>query len=876
MNEDTGSSDDSSYDATRFSGLTRTMSSGFQPGTESELTSLRAQVRSTRTVRQADQRSLTGAATIESAIAAAERDIDTRTTGPVTRARERARELTNKLTDCWASIDWYRLVLQRIAAHGFAIEVLPHREQSWRRWTPNGSPARRSCSSLSTPASVCVCLRPSCPSNRSIRREIGSLSGTATSPPRRTGATRPVRGRVGNVRRIRMPRGKHRKSSAGRGAQALADAIAVARAELHAEESLLATTREEVDAMSGRALLLEQLHAEQFAASLPEATWLNGQIEALQAALEVETVHYDKIQHQWERFSSGLLEFFGGGIDAQEMLMEVLSGRRITVVGNRKPQGMSRASARALQYVRGERGTIDPRYLIKPKRHPLADVLPAGLAARLADALNDADPASRRNLPADAAAGERPNATVEGAPGTDGSTVTESDADNDWISWVRLPGVTDATWATMTTDAITAWHPMPWLIDPLWTVDSDVGTALGVPRPPHPNLNPETGGAVRSQTVAAVPVPVPAMAQAVRDGLASADVRVVIEAWSPRLATAGRSRRAQVLAHPLARWPAQPSATVAASVAHWYTLAGLGTWARAQAAHDARATDFGRTAIAAAAAAPFWLPPAQTADFFDSEPLTDFDDLRLPFPQVLLTFAEPPELPAGDPEIATALGPALGVLDGALLTERIHLGDGPPYWALSSAAVNLFDEPFTASVADSIAARGARVEAMLLMSDSLGRLAPQMAWALAVPAANGGVLARVFVPARWADSAWRDQVLNAAAVCAWADWHAPDEPVEPNPRDVSPGPGTLAGAGADGVYVLAVRATRANAGRTEPTGRQIAAHVRRGHWRRQHHGPLGELVKRVRIAPTLVNASRSELGTRIYRLPAPGRQDPRK
>jgi hypothetical protein len=39
-----------------------------------------------------------------------------------------------------------------------------------------------------------------------------------------------------------------------------------------------------------------------------------------------------------------------------------------------------------------------------------------------------------------------------------------------------------------------------------------------------------------------------------------------------------------------------------------------------------------------------------------------------------------------------------------------------------------------------------------------------------------------------------------------------------------------------------------------PTGRTVCPHLRRGHIRRQHHGPNNELIKQVWIAPIFVNA----------------------
>ena len=264
--------------------------------------------------------------------------------------------------------------------------------------------------------------------------------------------------------------------------------------------------------------------------------------------------------------------------------------------------------------------------------------------------------------------------------------------------------------------------------------------------------------------------------------------------------------------------------------------AGLGEWLRARDLHDPRQGEFGRVTTGLAAAAPFWLPAAQAADFLDSEPLTEFDDLRLPFPQVFLTFAEPPDIPPSRKEGDE--GQQLGVIEAALLSERRHLDEHLPGSLLQAAKIQAFDGPLGVTVADAIEVRGARVEGLLLLGDALGRLSEQMAWALAVPTTRGGVLARVLIPAQWPRSRWRDQVLNAAAVTAWADWHALGE---------ASGiiVGRLGRAGrwqrwrADDVYVLAVRSTKVSSGPSPPVGRcaRTSVAVTR---RRQHHGPRGE------------------------------------
>ena len=52
-----------------------------------------------------------------------------------------------------------------------------------------------------------------------------------------------------------------------------------------------------------------------------------------------------------------------------------------------------------------------------------------------------------------------------------------------------------------------------------------------------------------------------------------------------------------------------------------------------------------------------------------------------------------------------------------------------------------------------------------------------------------------------------------------------------------------------------------------PKSGHIAPHLRRGHVRRQHHGPANELIKKIWIAPVFVNADPAFVaGRKAYRL----------
>lgn len=52
--------------------------------------------------------------------------------------------------------------------------------------------------------------------------------------------------------------------------------------------------------------------------------------------------------------------------------------------------------------------------------------------------------------------------------------------------------------------------------------------------------------------------------------------------------------------------------------------------------------------------------------------------------------------------------------------------------------------------------------------------------------------------------------------------------------------------------------------------REVAPHARRGHWRRQRFGVVRRQVKRIRIAPVVVNAAKGPAGHRVYTVKTQG------
>lgn len=308
-----------------------------------------------------------------------------------------------------------------------------------------------------------------------------------------------------------------------------------------------------------------------------------------------------------------------------------------------------------------------------------------------------------------------------------------------------------------------------------------------------------------------------------------------------------------------------PSPADAASLQAWYAVSAVGAWGR----H--RTVTNGRIAVAAAAAVPFWLPPGHTIAYLDSEPLSgeDVEDLRMPFAQVMVTFAEPARLPAIDTAVLRD-DPRMQWID-----HLVGAGQGlPDARDMMIGGTDNFQSPLPV-LWDAVAARGAHIEAVLLLADAHGRLDDLFGWCVAVPSETAGAaLGRWVIPAARSATSYANLVVNAAAVAAWADWHRPGHTRGEDEQEPA-APGAAVGKRAeDTVHVLNVTATTPvdpqPTAKGEPTGRTTAPHRRRGHWRRQHFGPGRAQTRRVRIAPVMVNAGR--LGAdrpQIYRLPAP-------
>lgn len=309
---------------------------------------------------------------------------------------------------------------------------------------------------------------------------------------------------------------------------------------------------------------------------------------------------------------------------------------------------------------------------------------------------------------------------------------------------------------------------------------------------------------------------------------------------------------------PMHPHPRHPSPADAVALRHWYSIAAAGQWARSEGTEAA--SGYGEVAVGIAASSIFWMPPGQVRGYLDSDPISAEDRARihLSYPSILLALGKPVDLaplPRSRPVDVERMERM------SVEIARSRDPKNPKNWVLSRSlpvnSINLFDL---------IGDRGAMIEGVLLLGDSEGRPNGRIAWCLAVPAAVG-VLGRWILPARRESTAFSNEIDALLAVAAWADWHEPADPetTTTNHRRSA----TLQQAAAAGkVHVLDAKRTSSAASRSNPTGRTVVAHIRRGHWRRQPVGVGRSEIRMVRVSPAIVGAGNRPLTTAIYRLPS--------
>lgn len=606
-----------------------------------------------------------------------------------------------------------------------------------------------------------------------------------------------------------MAKGKYKQRKDNRDATQLAQSLARVRAQLAEEQKGLEATQQRAELDARLRSELTAAIAARDAVCAPQLHRISADRDAIRAATrQLDAANRDLRRH-WHKIADWGWEEFG-----PEAFYALLTGNRATLNDGVVATRLSTAKIEAIQRARGIRKDA-----------------PLGFTA------------------------EQKMALAKAMAHATGVVLPDDVADVDGPAW-------DAYMRTVEGDAaamIAFKSPPPWL-NIVTEDDHPVSRILGA----HPRV-----GAITVEP----PTPMPTVTElstgsaALRDATVAAGAPTAAEALITTLQHNVTSACRSKISSLVAGSSAYPAPADAAALQAWYAVSAMGAWGRN------RTVAHGRIAVAAAAAVPFWLPPGHTIAYLDSEPLSgeDIEDMRIPFAQVLVTFAEPARLPSIDS----------GVLhDDPRMRWIDHLAGSntglPDSRDMMIASTDNFQSPIP-TLWDAIAARGAHVEAVLLLADAHGRLDDLFGWCVAVPSDTAGAsLGRWVIPASRNTTSYANLIANAAAVAAWADWHRPGHTRLPDEQEAiaEPGNGRAQKRPADTVHVLNVTATTPNdeqrSAKGEPTGRTTAPHRRRGHWRRQHFGPGRAQTRRVRIAPVMVNAGR--LGAdrpQIYRLPTP-------
>lgn len=628
-----------------------------------------------------------------------------------------------------------------------------------------------------------------------------------------------------------MARGRHASKAAGRRAQALADQIAHLCSEIEMENASLQEAITLAAVVENDTMALAEATAALTRETTPSADRLRAEVDFMISVIKRVREADEKVTHHWEALCDRALERLGRGVEAVEKFGSVLEGKDIFLMPNsvssQAQRRLTRAQMARLEKIRGER-----------KRTPIT--------AGDEDGEPDESPEWTRDLL------RRPES---------------AGPDDEW--WLDQDYVNEARQApntTLTIDAIHMWNPAPTL-NADTTLEGDIADRLGASFGDTPNSINGRGSTL--------PPPTPSLSATSREHVAAMSPEGFLDHWRGQYAaTNAITSLFAPFDLPTRAAPPHYSSTWAAVLKHHYSRSALGSWSRAY--DDGNPLSWGRITTALTAGAIYWLPSGHTFAFADSEPLDDAArrELLLPFPQVFLAFAEPLALaPLREPTLEEA--GALAAADRST-TLTINKSESLRIWHLT----NKFSRALR--LTNALAARGGQVEGVVLLADALGRISDEFAWCVTIPAGARANLGRFVIPSRLSKTAYRDVIENLIAVTSWANWHEPNigTAIPPNltPKEAirfanqADFKHSIDRAGSGGVRVLNVEATlkATRSDRGERTGRHLAPHVRRGHWRRQHFGKGSQQVKRVRIAPVIVNAHRGEdIAPTVYVLGRP-------
>ena len=640
-----------------------------------------------------------------------------------------------------------------------------------------------------------------------------------------------------------VARGKNAAKSQNRRASQAKATLAALQAELEAEEALLAEVSAEADAVerARHDLFLEGAARDREAS--PELEALRAESASLATAVAAQKAHEQACHEAWQKLTERIVDQLGGGREGLEAFVRLIGQTGFLVDGPVTDLGT--AETVRLQKIRGLRNRLHEETF--SVENSAAEALRGAVRRRLFS------PREAAGIPEGVI--DRDTATPEQV-----SAYEKVEEAAEHLLAQRV--------SAQAADSLHTWHPLPIFAGAPYDrteLLQDLGAIEDVDAPEI-----ATGFADEW------PAPTGAMSATVRNRLAASNVDTLTERWHDRLAAGEILNRVLGKHHgPFHSGPLHPRPGRAASLRHLYSKSALGTWSRAE-ENNGPTRLWGLMSVALTCATSFWMPAGQTWAFADSDPLSDEDraDLLLPFPQVFMAFAEPleigPTLPATVEQAAV-----LRDFDSTVTSLRDHSEDPTLRDLLFSPGCA--DHLGELSVAEVLDIRGGSVEGVLLLADSLGRLDDTFAWCLSLPSGLAGSMGRHIIPASLTGTLHRALVENLVAVASWADWHDPDAstalPTGLSRDEVLDLTGSASfrrdadRSGAGGVRVLNVRSSVKPSEASGSTGRHVVPHVRRGHWRRQRYGPGRGEVRRIRIAPLIVNAHRGPVGHRVYVVP---------
>jgi hypothetical protein len=618
-----------------------------------------------------------------------------------------------------------------------------------------------------------------------------------------------------------MARGKHAHRKANRDNQALEEELARLTTEVAVAKETLAKAQK---AARERAELDEKLKrclANRDRAVADEHARLAGHVDVLRAVRRDTRDVTKRLGNVWEAYCDAFLNAAGGkSTETVELLATTLmndSGAGRIYISDTPRGSLSTQAVVRIEQARGERRL--------------------GYAEAKGRRFEDATPLAPRALRAEL------DEWISSNPIHD-----QNGKASDHIMKLLREWNT-ATAYTLTPTAALAGHPHP-QVDTVVDLEHPVARLLGVdfsgPEMASSRTEPPQLDALLSDRAW----------HALRDPWQAADR--LLPLWRVGRDIVREGGRIITPMHPT---PRHPSPADAVALRHWYSLAATGAWARND--PDDAARGYGEAAVGLAVASTYWMPPGQVHGYLDSDPISleDRDRLRLSYPNVFLALGKPIIL---DP---TDVAAPVSKID---LMEETALGLARRNANVNSPRSWVFDEAVpvnSINLMDLIAARGALIEGLLMVSDYEGIPNGRIAWCVAVPA-RVGVLGRWVLPAHRDRTFYADEVDALLAVAAWADWHPPADP-ETKPTVNHRRSAALYYAAARGrVHVLNAARTASASESTTPTGRTVTAHIRRGHWRRQRVGPGRTETRMVRVSAAIVGAGNRPLTTGVYRLPS--------